>query len=244
MKSVFVIWKDIEDGMWHPVAKLTRISDGYRFNYTKGANHKNFIAFPRMNDLAQVYHSTTLFSFFTNRLIPTNRPEFKKMLRWSDIDPTAYDELDLLGISGGARKTDEFRIIPEPEVTNDSRYAIRFFISGISHLGPENTKRVASLEDNEELRLVYENSNAYDCNAVLISTKDEITVGYCPKYFNCDIRALLEKPELTSYSLRVVKLNADAPAQYRVLCEFVTRWPNGFTPFVSEEYIAYSASYI
>ncbi len=83
MKSVFVIWKDIVDGMWHPVAKLTRTSDGYRFNYTKGANHTNFIAFPRMNNLSQVYNSATLFSFFSNRLIPTNRPEFKKMLEWS-----------------------------------------------------------------------------------------------------------------------------------------------------------------
>ncbi|EJK2113404.1 hypothetical protein BOO29_03025 [Vibrio navarrensis] len=243
MKSVFVIWKDIEDGMWHPVAKLTRISDGYRFNYTKGANHKNFIAFPRMDDLSKVYHSSVLFSFFTNRLIPTNRPEFKKMLEWSDIDLKNYDELDLLGVSGGARKTDEFRIVPEPEVTLDGHYKIRFFISGIRHLASQGQERVSQLEKGEVLKLVYENTNPHDCNAVLVSTRDEISVGYCPKYFNCDIRALLESPELTSHSLHAVRVNKDAPAQFRVLCEFVTEWPKHFIPFISEEYIAHSVNH-
>ncbi|MGI2141587.1 HIRAN domain-containing protein [Shewanella baltica] len=241
MKSVFVIWKDSEDGMWHPVAKLTRSEDGYRFYYTKGANNKNFIAFPRMDDLAKVYHSASMFSFFTNRLIPTNRPEFKMMLEWSDIHAQGYDELDLLGVSGGARKTDEFRIIPEPEVTLSGLYKIRFFISGVRYLTAEGADRVKKLEEGEELTLVYEDTNLHDCKAILVATKDNVPVGYCPKYFNCDIRALLEDPKLSSHSLRVVKVNQDAPSQFRVLCEFVTRWPKGFSPLVSEEYLTYTS---
>ncbi|WP_045466716.1 HIRAN domain-containing protein [Vibrio hyugaensis] len=240
MKSVFVIWKDSDGGMWHPVAKLTRTTDGFRFNYTKGADHKNFIAFPRMDDLSKVYHSATLFSFFTNRLIPTNRPEFKKMLEWSDIDPEGYDELDLLGVSGGARKTDEFRIISEPEVSQRGQYKIRFFVSGIRHLDEVSATRVTKLQVGEELKLLLEDSNPHDCMAVLLATGDNVPIGYCPKYFNCDIRALLAEPELDSYSLRVVKLNEESPAQFRVLCEFVTKWPQGFTPLVSEEYLAHT----
>ncbi|YCO01530.1 HIRAN domain-containing protein [Vibrio sp. VNB-15] len=243
MKSVFVIWKDNDDGMWHPVAKLTRAESGYRFNYTKGANHENFIAFPRMEDLTKVYTSASLFSFFTNRLIPTNRPEFKKMLEWSDINPIGYDELDLLGVSGGARKTDEFRIISEPEVTSEGQYHIRFFISGVRHLDTVSSERVERLKEGEKLKLVYENSNPYDCKAVLVSTTDETPIGYCPKYFNCDIRALLEDPELSSNSLNVVKLNKDAPHQFKVLCEFVTTWPKGFTPLISEEYLAHTINH-
>jgi hypothetical protein len=243
MKSVFVIWKDSEDGMWHPVAKLTRSDDGYRFNYTKGANHKNLIAFPRMENLTKVYHSTSLFSFFTNRLIPTNRPEFKKMLEWSDIDFIGYDELDLLGISGGARKTDEFRIIPEPEVTADGDYKIRFFVNGVRHLNPESSERVNQLEFGEELKFIYEDTNPYDCKAVLVSTKDNTPIGYCPKYFNCDVRTLLDTPELDAHSLTVVKTNLEAPSQFKVLCEFVTKWPQNFSPLVSEEYLAHTVNH-
>ncbi|WP_172560045.1 HIRAN domain-containing protein [Vibrio fluvialis] len=240
MKSVFVIWKDTQDGMWHPVAKLTRTEDGFRFNYTKGANHANFIAFPRMEDLSKVYHSSSLFSFFTNRLIPNNRPEFRKMLEWSDIDPLDYDELDLLGISGGARKTDEFRIVPEPEITQNNEYKIRFFVSGVRYLTEESANRINLLDVRESLKLVFEDTNCHDSNAVIVSTIDDIKIGYCPKYFNCDIRTLLNDPRLTSHSLTVVKINSDSPAPYRILCEFTTKWPDGFIPLVSPEYIAHT----
>lgn len=240
MKSVFVIWKDSEDGMWHPVAKLSRLATGYRFNYTRGANNNNFIPFPRMESLSGVYHSASLFSFFTNRLIPVNRPEFKKMLEWSAIDLESYDELDLLGVSGGARKTDEFRIISEPEVTSDNEYKIRFFISGVRYLEERNIARFNLLEAGEELKLVFENDNQYDSKAVLVSTIDDISIGYCPKYFNCDIRSLLDEPQLDSHSLKIVKINHDAPSQFKVLCEFVTKWPKGFIPLVSEEYLAHT----
>jgi hypothetical protein len=240
MKSVFVIWKDQQDGMWHPVAKLTRTKNGYRFNYTKGANHTNFIAFPRMDNIEVAYHSTSLFSFFANRLIPTNRPEFKKMLKWSSINIEDYDELDLLGISGGARKTDEFRIISEPEITSKGEYKVRFFISGISHLDENQKQTVENLDIDELLQLVYEDDNPYDNNAIIVSTKHNISIGYCPKYFNCDLRALLDNPELQEYSLTVVKVNHDAPSQFKVLCEFTSSWPKNFIPLVSSDYLSNS----
>jgi hypothetical protein len=244
MKNVFIIWKDIEDNMWHTVAKLTRLEEGgYRFNYTKGASNKNFITLPRMKNLAKVYNSTSIFSFFSNRLIPANRPESKKMLEWSGMDVKGYDELDLLGISGGARKTDEFRIVAEPKATGFNEYKIRFFVSGISHLSSDGLERVEKLKEGEVLKFVYEDTNTHDCKAILVSSIDEVPIGYCPKYFNCDIRSLLENSRLTNHSLTVVKMNIDAPNQFKVLCEFVTGWPENFIPLVSEEYLAYSKNH-
>lgn len=241
MKSVFVIWKDLDDGMWHPVAKLTRVDNFYCLNYTKGASHKNFIAFPRMEDKNKVYLSTELFSFFKNRIIPSNRPEFRMMLNWSDIEFDLYDELDLLGISGGARKTDQFRIISQPEVTSDGEYKVRFFSSGISHLDDCSIDRISNLKADESLSLEYENSNPHDCNAVMVMTADteKLKVGYCPKYYNCDIRSLLNNPKLQGYQVKVVKVNMDAPAQFRLLCEFTSMWPDNFIPLVSEDYLAF-----
>ncbi|WP_434939311.1 HIRAN domain-containing protein [Shewanella sp. HL-SH8] len=240
MKSIFVVWKDSEDHMWHPVAKLSRSNENYQFNYTKGASNKSFIPFPRMDDLNKVYNSSTLFSFFSNRLMPSNRPEFKKMLQWSDIKVDNYDEFDLLGVSGGARKTDEFQIISEPEITENGDYKIRFFISGVRYLDSQSNNKVNQLKNGESLYFVYEDSNPHDCKAILVSTIDDIPIGYCPKYLNCDVRVLLENPSLSSTTLRVVKTNLDAPSQFRILCEFTTKWPEGFIPMVSEEYLAYT----
>tara|TARA_Y100001968_G_scaffold328421_1_gene375529 strand:+ start:664 stop:1407 length:744 start_codon:yes stop_codon:yes gene_type:complete len=243
MKSVFVTWKNIDDGMWYPVAKLTRDLDGYRLNYTKGAKNENFIPFPRMTDRKKKYFSNRLFSFFQNRLLPKNRPEFRKMLDWSDMSIENYDELDMLSISGGERKTDQYRITPMPVMIRDNEYNISFFTSGVSHLPNESLGRIELLDKGEPLTFEYENDNKFDCNAVLVTTVDDqkTKVGYCPKYFNCDVRKLLGNPELTHYSLKVQKVNLDAPAQYRLLCEFTTKWPKGFIPFLSDDYQPYSA---
>ncbi|MEF1288456.1 HIRAN domain-containing protein [Vibrio sp. M260118] len=246
MKSVFVTWKDINSGMWYPVAQLTRHPDGYRFRYTKGAANPNFIAFPRMGDKEKVYFSNDLFAFFQNRLLPQNRPEFRKMLNWSDMTVDDYDELDMLSISGGERKTDQFRITPQPELTGRGEYSIRFFTSGVSHLPEECIKRIEELQVNEALSFEFENDNEYDCNAVLVTTVDSkrVKVGYCPKYFNCDIRELLQSPDLTAHTLTVKKVNLDAPAQYRLLCEFTTQWPSKFVPLVSEDYKPYTSELV
>lgn len=239
MKSVYVVWKNSYDGMWRPVAKLTRLEEGYLFNYTQGANCSGFEPFPRMNDLNKVYRSKKLFSFFSNRLIPTNRPEFRKMLDWSDLDYSEYDELDVLGISGGARKTDEFRIVKKPDITPQGLYKLRFFISGVRHLSPESLSRVSRLSKGDTLKFIFEDSNPQDEMALLVCTEDKIPIGYCPKYFNHDIRAILNNPQLASHSLKVVRLNSDAPSPFRVLCEFSTQWPVNFTPMLSQDYMNY-----
>lgn len=244
MKSVFVIWKDITDGMWHPVAQLTRTEGIYRLNYTKGSNHPNFIPFPRMSNKTTSYVSSELFAFFKNRLLPMNHPEFRKMVYWSDLNLDTYDELDMLGISGGARKTDQYRIIPKPQVVSGNEYKLRFFTNGVSHLAEENTKRISELLVSEQLDFECEESNPHDFNAILVTTIDEekIKVGYCPKYYNSDVKKLLETPELMEHHLTVVKTNLEAPAQFRLLCEFTTKWPDGFIPFTSEDYLAHTVN--
>ncbi|CAH7247910.1 HIRAN domain-containing protein [Vibrio chagasii] len=241
MKSVFLVWKDIKDGMWHPVAKLTRERGLYRFNYTQGANHPNFLPLPKMEDKSKVYVSIDLFAFFRNRLLPHNRPEFKKVLGWSDMSKETYDELDMLSVTGGARQTDDFRVIAQPQLQDDE-YKIRFYISGISHLEHKNVERIGRLKPTEKLQFEFEEDNPFDCNAVLATTidKEKLKVGYCPKYFNCDIKALMENQDLKGYELNVVKVNTDAPAPYRLLCEFSAKWPKGFMPLISKDYLAHT----
>ena len=239
MKNVFVIWKDIKDGMWHPVAQLSRNNNNsYSLNYTKGSEHSNFIAFPRMTDKKASYVSTELFAFFKNRLLPMNRPEFKKMLNWSDLTLESYNELDMLSISGGARKTDQYRIISKPEPTKNNKYKLRFFTSGVSHLEPTSIQRIANLKQGDLLNFEFENKNEHDANAILVTTigDEKFKVGYCPKYYNSDIKELLNNPELIKNSLTVVKINPDAPAHFRLLCEFTTEWPENFNPLCSNDY--------
>lgn len=239
MRTVFVIWKNPQTSMWHPVAKLRRDSNHkYFFNYTIGAQNKDFSAFPRMTDLSETYVSNELFSFFKNRLVSPSRPEFSRLLEWSNMTADTYDELDILGIYGGERKTDGYRVVAAPEPDDTNIYRILFFISGVSHLPKESLDFLSKLITGQSLRFKLEDNNIFDENAVLIisDSSKPVTLGYCPRYYNCDVRKLLSTSEAPEYSLKVVKHNIEAPPQYRLLCEFSAHWPDGFSALVSNEY--------
>jgi len=54
-----------------------------------------------------------------------------------------------------------------------------------------------------------------------LETDEPVTVGYCPRYLNRDLRRV---PADTDVYLTVERLNMDAPIQFRLLCRAV------FTP--------------
>ncbi|MEN0628322.1 HIRAN domain-containing protein [Phytobacter ursingii] len=241
MKSVYVVWQDIQDRMWHPVARLTVMDDGgFKLNYTNGAKHPNFVPFPRMNDMSQTYYSNDLFPFFKNRIISERRPEFYDMLKWTNIDISEYNPLELLSVSGGVRKTDNFRIVSIPENV-DGYYKIKFFVSSIRYISDKNKAYLEFLKEGDELIFSFEDENPSDQDAVrLIDSTREYHIGYYPRYLCRDFRKLVSFNINSKDShIKVLRNNNKAPEQYRLLCEFSTRWPDGFIPFMSLEYFDY-----
>ena len=241
MSSVFVIWQDPETTMWEPVAKLTESHGIYSFTYTHGALNKNFIPFPRMNMLDKVYESSELFPFFQNRLIPERRPEYYTMLSWLDMAPGANDPLDILSASGGSKKTDNFRIIKVPQKTTNNEYRLKFFTSGVKYISDEAKRELLTLDNRTSLTCIIEDRNQADSNAIsLINPKTGNHLGYYPHYLNEDLIYVNRMLGVTGHELittvPVIKINLSAPEQYRLLCESVTPWPEGFVPFQSEKY--------
>ena len=241
MNSAFVIWRNPETTMWEPVAKLAENNGVYTFAYTVGALSDGFVPFPRMDLLNKEYVSTQLFPFFQNRLIPDRRPEYYTMLSWLDMVPGSNDPLDILSVSGGARKTDNFRIVKVPERTASDEYRMKFFVSGSAYITDEAKRELLSISSGRVLSCFVEASNKADTNAVSISrSQDSSMFGYYPHYLNEDlilVNALLgiQGPQLLT-KINVLKVNFSAPEQYRLLCESVTPWPEGFVPFQSEKY--------
>lgn len=228
--------------MWHPVAKLTTMDDdSYKLNYTNGAKHPRFVAFPRMTDLDKEYKSNTLFPFFKNRIMPERRPEYSSMLEWTGLENEDFDPLSLLAISGGARKTDNFRIISIPENQNGT-YEFKFFVSGVRYLDLIEKSVIENLLPGQGLGYAHDDENKNDGDAIiLLNKKNSIKIGYYPRYLNKDFRKLENLNLFTSkISIFVVKVNIAAPEQYRLLCKMTTSWPDGFEPFRSLEYFDYS----
>lgn len=241
MNSAFVIWQDPETTMWEPVAKLTELHGVYIFSYTRGALHKNFVPFPRMSILEKEYISHELFPFFQNRIIPERRPEYYTMLSWLDMVPGANDPLEILGASGGSKKTDSFRIVKVPRKTLNNEYRLKFFISGIAYITDAAKRDLISLDSRTLLSCVIEDQNRADSNAIAITNPTSgQRLGYYPRYLNEDLIRVNRLLGVTDSELvtqiPVLKVNLSAPEQYRVFCESVTPWPDGFLPFQSDKY--------
>ena len=79
--------------------------------------------------------------------------------------------------------------------------------------------------------------NKLDGYALVLRTDNPIElVGYCPSFYTKDFNRLIENNGANDIFLRVVKNNLDAPSQLKLLCEFQTKWSNGFTPFDSDDF--------
>lgn len=237
MKSVFVLWQDTADTrMWYPVAKLTQKSElEYIFNYTKGAKHKNFTYFPSMEDKYKEYKSDKLFTFFKNRLIPESRPEHDSMFRWSGLSAESKDYLELLAISGGEKKTDHFRIVDIPK-KNNNYYSVKFFISSINYLTNDEKEFLKLINVGDELNYQFDNSNGVDSDATILLKENKVKVGYLPHYLCKDLKRLLSFENHQNIEFSVLRVNLDAPSQFKILCEMKTLWPDGFEPFNDESF--------
>lgn len=234
------MWQDSTDSrMWHPVAKLTQQDKlKYVLNYTRGANHSNFSFFPTMLDTTKSYESDRLFSFFRNRLIPESRPEHDSMFEWSGLSADSKDYLELLAISGGERKTDHFRIVNVPR-NDDGFYRIKFFISSINYLNEEDKLNVQALKLNDTLKYEFDINNPKDSNATILLKEENKKVGYLPHYLCRDLKNLLNFLDDLDITISVLRVNSDAPVQFRILCELEAPWPDGFQAFNDDEYEPY-----
>lgn len=243
MQVLYSLWQDPVTRLWHPVGMLRREGGRYFFEYTRGSQASpRFKPFPEMRKLEKKYESTSLFPVFANRLLPRNRPEFKELCRWADIDPESNSaDFDLLAVTGGQKETDLIRLVPRPQKAKNGKYSISFFVHGLRHVKEAALSEVKKLEQGDELVLALEVNNQVDPHAISIRSSDPACLlGYVPRYYTKDLRTVLDDNKLRGRKIRAKKINPDAPAQLMVLCEVETDWPEDFIPFVSEEYLPLS----
>lgn len=238
-RSLFVIWQDDETRRWYPVSRLTKRNGEFRLEYTKGAEASpSFAPFAGMRELDRVYQSDVLFPLFANRIIAGSRPEYPRVMGWLGLDEEWTDGFEVLARSGGRRKTDTLRLVPEPVRTGSDQYQVLFFSHGIRYLSDGDQTRLLELEIGNRLFPVHDHQNPADPNAILLRTDDPMSfAGYCPRYLAEDILKLFEaSANPNDVEVSVERINRDAPPQMQLLCRVQAPWPKGFEPFASEEF--------
>lgn len=236
--TFFVNWQDPINRRWHPVAKLQRARGQYVFGYTRGAlGSPNFSPFAGLTDLKAVYVSEELFPIFANRVMNERRPEFSQYARWSGIHQNPHsDPLLLMARMGGGRATDTLQVHPVPERSADGLYEMVFFCHGGRHVLEQAQEQTLSLVPGEKLFPMLDFQNPFDPDAVALRSSDPAAmIGYCPRYLAGDLKRLADGGD-NNLQIRVRQVNRDAPVQFRLLCELVSRWPSGFRPCDDDEH--------
>lgn len=238
MKTLYLAWQDPKDRRWYPVGRLSFDNKVYKFAYTKGAKESpRFTRFGRMKELEKSYESEELFPLFANRLLAKSRPEYKDFIKWLKLPAQNNDPLEMLAITGGIRGTDSLEVFPCPVPNKDNKYEILFFSHGLSHMPTYAIERVNNFHQGEKLFLMLDIQNPFDSSAIALRTDDPATIiGFCPRFLTNDFKNLLGKCGNSVPDVFIEQVNKDAPLQFRLLCKFVTPWPESFKSCASEEY--------
>ncbi len=239
MNTLFVAWQDPASRRWFPIGRLQADRDIYFFSYTRGALRAQretafepLLSFP---ELGTTYRAEHLFPMFSNRLLPSSRPEYRTYLGWLGVGDNERDPVTILARSGGRKATDTLELFRSPEQNERGEYETHFLVHGLNHVPDQNVERAMLLQPGELLLAMRDFQNPKDPNAVALRTaekfdKDLYIVGYFPRYLRSEILRLIDAGSLPRITVERVN-QAPAPVEFRLLCKAVMKWPSGFQPF-------------
>jgi hypothetical protein len=214
---------------WVPVAELRQLDEGYELRYTRGAQRlPGFEGLSRMQALDKVYYSRTLFPFFSNRLIPKSRPEYKSYVRWLGLDALPSSPLEMLAVTGGVRATDNYELVAPPRAVN-GQLELDFFPRGLRYLHESALSLAMNTPEGSKIYLMKDVQNSKDPTALAIRTEypQAMLLGYVPRYYCPGLIRLLDNPDVRLEG-SAKRISPDAPLDMKALITLRAIIPDGF----------------
>jgi hypothetical protein len=236
-RKLFLTWQDKQSRKWFPIGQLTFDGEVYRFFYIQGAlkaqseaGFQPLVSFP---DFRDVYESDELFPMFSNRVMPSSRPEYKETVELLSLPENYNDPLAFLARSGGAKITDKFEIFCYPKFENE-KFNLHFFAHGLRYLPECSIERIGTMEREEQIYLAHDFQNPFESDALQLHTRDNHIVGYCPSYLLDDMNEMRRYKDIEVCVERVN--NESAPLQFRLLCRLIFPQMQNYRPFAVGSY--------
>lgn len=240
MRKLFLTWQEKESRKWFPIGQLAYDGERYHFFYIAGAlqaheeaGFQPLVSFP---DFGEVYESDELFPMFSNRVMPTSRPEYKQTVEFLSLPKDRYDPLAFLARSGGAKVTDNFEVFCYPK-EESGEFHLHFFAHGLRYLPQCSIERISAMKHGDRIFLAHDFQNPFEAGALLLRTGDNLIVGYCPSYLLDDMNKMRQNKDI---EVCVERVNDEsAPLQFRLLCRLI--FPQTHRPFSSGNYAPIAA---
>lgn len=243
MNSLFLAWQDVGPSRaWFPIGRLDAdvTANHFVFGYTNGAERaaadaglQPLESFPDFN---RTYESSELFPLFRNRVLSPSREEFTSYLEQLDLKPSPDNEIAILAVTEGKRRTDNLQVFPKIERRMDGTFTIRFFMHGSRYTTADAQVALNGLKANDQLRVALELNNPATRLALQLQSDEYHVLGWAPRYLIDDLKRAIEaSPDAVKG--RVVRVNpAPAPANQRVLVELTGELPAGHDPMSSSDF--------
>ena len=242
LNHVFLAWQCHASRKIMPVGRLVSLGEsGFEFSYIRAARQAEpygfapLVSFP---DLMKVYRSATLPALFSNRVMPTSRPDYPTFVRELGLREDATP-LDVLQRSGGRRATDELEVFGRPGLDDSGFAYMHLLVRGVRHV-PHAEAAIARLQVGERLLIVKDEQNSHSSYARILRTKDPAAlVGYLPDYLALELDKL-DVDVTSGVTVTVEQVNAPpAPVHHRLLCKL--QLPAKHALFDGDEYLPISS---
>ena len=180
-RAIYLSWQATDHGKRHIVAELVEKMPGqYFFLYLPGkdleeAKKLGFKGYPAFPNLDQEY-TTHAIDPFVMRLPARSRADFNDLLKYWEIHNAEISDFDLLAITGGKLRTDNFEFI-DPHKTKRPNQFLTELAGFVYHA---DDKKLRNIPAGSEVRLEREPKNQWDPCAVKVFYRGE-PIGYIKK---------------------------------------------------------------
>ena len=177
-RIIYLSWKPTDHGNRHIVAELVeRSEEEYCFRYIQGedlekAKKLGFNGYPAFPDLNKEYMVNAIDPFVM-RLPARARTDFAGLLNYWEIHNSDISDFDLLAITGGRLRTDNFEFIDPHKVKRPNQFLTE--LAGFVYHADD--KELRGLSTGEELQLESDPSNRWDSHAVKVLYQGK-QIGY------------------------------------------------------------------
>ena len=180
-RTIYLSWQATDHGKRYIVAELTEKAPGqYSFRYIQGkdleeAKKLGFNGYPAFPNLNQAY-TTHAIDPFVMRLPARSRTDFNGLLKYWEIQNPNISDFDLLAITGGKLRTDNFEFI-DPHSTKRPNQFLTELAGFVYHA---DDKKLRNIPAGAQLELEREPNNKWDLKAVKVLYQGE-QIGYIKK---------------------------------------------------------------
>lgn len=222
--------RDPETRQYQSLGFLSLVDGRYRFAYLRmAAMDGSFRPLIGFSDPTHPYESEQLFPIFAERVMSPRRPDRSAVLEALGLGLDA-EPFEVLVRSGGRRVGDAIELVPVPDQCSGSVF-VDYFVHGVRYMTASAQRLITSLAPDQALHLVPEPANPVDHRAVLVTSTDDVRLGYVPTPL-LELVGAIEGTET-----RVLRANGpEVGFHYRLLVRSSGVVCDGATPFAGPDW--------